>query len=68
MILTSSKEDRDIIEGYKQGANSYIVKPIDFHRFMYAMKLMGAYWAILSEPPHGAGVHNKAGCMQLRSF
>jgi CheY-like chemotaxis protein len=55
VILTSSKEDQDIVEGYKFGANSYVVKPVDFHRFIDAIKLIGAYWAIVSEPPpiHG---------------
>ncbi len=50
VILTSSNEDRDISEGYKQGANSYVVKPIDFHQFIDVIKLIGAYWAIVSEP------------------
>ncbi|HAM50254.1 MAG TPA: two-component system response regulator [Nitrospiraceae bacterium] len=51
VIFTSSKEDKDIVLGYKLGANSYVVKPIDFHAFIDVIKLIGAYWAIVSEPP-----------------
>lgn len=54
VILTSSKEDRDISEGYKLGANSYVVKPVDFHKFMEAINLIASYWAIVSEPLHGS--------------
>jgi CheY-like chemotaxis protein len=50
VILTSSREDHDILEGYALGANSYVVKPVDFHQFIDAIKLIGAYWAIVSEP------------------
>jgi len=50
VILTSSNEDRDIAEGYKLGANSYVVKPIDFHQFIDVIKRIGAYWAIVIEP------------------
>ena len=52
IILTSSNEDRDIAEGYRQGANSYIVKPIDFQEFIEVMKRIGAYWAIVRKPTH----------------
>lgn len=51
VILTSSHEDKDIEEGYKLGANSYIVKPVDFHQFIDVIKLIGSYWAIVSETP-----------------
>ncbi len=50
VILTSSKDDQDIVEGYKLGANTYVVKPIDFHRFIDVIKLVGSYWAVVSEP------------------
>jgi DNA-binding response OmpR family regulator len=53
VILTSSKEDQDIIEGYRLGANSYVVKPVDFHEFIDAIKRIGVYWAIISEPSLG---------------
>ena len=55
VILTSSNEDRDIAAGYEEGANSYIVKPIDFHQFIDVMKRIGAYWAIVSGPHHVGG-------------
>jgi CheY-like chemotaxis protein len=51
VILTSSREDQDIREGYRLGANSYVVKPVDFHQFIDAIKRIGVYWAIMSEPP-----------------
>ena len=53
VILTSSKEDKDVVQGYALGANSYVVKPVDFHQFIDSIKLIGAYWAIVSEPVPG---------------
>ena len=54
VILTSSREDRDIIEGYALGTNGYVVKPIDFHEFVDTIKQLGVFWAIVNEPPPGS--------------
>ncbi len=54
VILTSSREDRDMIEGYKLGTNAYVVKPVDFHQFVDAVRHIGVFWSIINEPPPGS--------------
>jgi CheY-like chemotaxis protein len=54
VILTSSKEEKDLIESYKLGVNAYVVKPVDFQQFIEAVKELGAFWAIINEPPPGS--------------
>ena len=51
VILTTSNEDRDRIESYKLGANSYIRKPVDFNQFVNAVQQLGLYWLVLNESP-----------------
>lgn len=51
VILTSSKEERDLVNGYKLGCNSYIRKPVDFIQFTEAIRELGVYWLLLNEPP-----------------
>jgi CheY-like chemotaxis protein len=55
VILTASREEQDLVKGYEYGANAYIVKPVDFHEFLDAMKTFGVFWAVLNEAPPNAG-------------
>jgi CheY-like chemotaxis protein len=54
VVLTSSREERDMITSYKLGVNAYVVKPVDFHEFVNAIKELGVFWAIINEPPPGS--------------
>ncbi len=51
VVLTSSNEERDIIESYNLGANSYVRKPVDFEQFLEATKTLGLYWLVINQPP-----------------
>ena len=55
VILTSSREEQDLINSYKLGANSYVRKPVDFNEFIAAVKQLELYWLILNESPGGPG-------------
>jgi CheY-like chemotaxis protein len=51
VILTSSKEESDIVSSYQYGVNAYVVKPVEFHGFIDAVRQLGVFWALLNEPP-----------------
>ncbi|OQW37358.1 MAG: two-component system response regulator [Nitrospira sp. SG-bin1] len=51
VVLTSSREEQDVVESYKLGVNSYIVKPVDFHQFVEAVKQLNLYWLVMNQSP-----------------
>jgi len=51
VVLTSSREERDIVESYKLGVNSYITKPVDFDKFVQTVSELGLYWLLVNQPP-----------------
>jgi CheY-like chemotaxis protein len=54
VVLTSSREERDMVASYKLGVNAYVVKPVDFHEFVNAIRELGVFWAIINQPPPGS--------------
>ena len=54
VMLTSSNEERDVVESYKLGVNAYVVKPVAFEDFITAVKNLGLFWAVLNQPPPGS--------------
>lgn len=54
VVLTSSKEEQDLLKSYSLGANAYVVKPVDFQEFLHAVQELGGFWAVLNEPPPGS--------------
>ena len=61
VILTSSREEKDLVESYKLGANAYVVRPVDFKKFIDAVKQIGTFWALVNEPPVGTLRKAKSG-------
>jgi two-component system response regulator len=55
VVLTSSQEQKDVVESYKLGVNSYIVKPVNFEGFITAVRDLGLYWLLMNQPPHPRG-------------
>ena len=54
VVLTSSQEEKDMMRSYRLGVNAYVVKPVDFHEFVNAVKELGVFWAVINEPPPGS--------------
>jgi CheY-like chemotaxis protein len=54
VVLTSSREEGDMVASYKLGVNAYVVKPVDFHEFVNAIKELGIFWAVINEPAPGS--------------
>ena len=54
VVLTSSREEKDMVASYQLGVNAYVVKPVYFHEFMNAVKELGVFWAVINEPPPGS--------------
>ena len=54
VVMTSSREEQDLVNSYQLGVNAYIVKPLNFHEFSDAIKQVGAFWAVLNQPPPGS--------------
>ena len=54
VVLTSSHEEKDMMRSYSLGVNAYVVKPVDFHEFINAVKELGVFWAIVNQPPPGS--------------
>jgi CheY-like chemotaxis protein len=54
VVLTSSHEEKDLMRSYKLGVNAYVVKPVDFHEFVNAIKELGIFWAVINQPPPGS--------------
>lgn len=66
VIMTSSKEERDLVASYNLGANSYIQKPVDFDQFRETVKTIGLYWLVINQPPVVESSHTLAGLADER--
>ena len=56
VVLTSSREERDILESYNVGVNAYVVKPVEFEGFLEVVRQLGLFWVTLNQPPNGSGI------------
>jgi DNA-binding response OmpR family regulator len=54
VVLTSSREEKDMVASYQLGVNGYVVKPVDFHEFVNAIRELGVFWAVINQPPPGS--------------
>lgn len=54
VMLTSSREEQDLVASYRLGVNAYVVKPVEFHDFIESVKNLGVFWAVINEPPPGS--------------
>ena len=54
VVLTSSQEEKDMMRSYRLGVNAYVVKPVDFHEFVNAVRELGVFWAVINQPPPGS--------------
>jgi CheY-like chemotaxis protein len=54
VVMTSSREEQDLLDSYQLGVNAYVVKPVQFHEFVDAVKQLGGFWAVINEPPPGS--------------
>ena len=57
VMVTSSREEQDLVHSYELGVNAYVVKPVDFQKFVESVKQIGMFWAIINEPPPGVAKH-----------
>jgi two-component system, response regulator len=55
VVLTSSREEQDVVRSYELGVNAYVVKPVEFDKFVAAVRELGLFWMLLNEPPPGRG-------------
>jgi CheY-like chemotaxis protein len=63
VVMTSSREEQDLLDSYKLGVNAYVVKPVKFHEFVDAVKQLGAFWAVLNEAPPEQGSKTNGGTL-----
>lgn len=61
VVMTSSREDQDLLTSYQLGVNAYVVKPVQFHAFVEAVKQVGRFWAVINEPPPGSLRRSESG-------